>query len=117
MEHTMQFNPFSDDFYDDPYDTYRWLRENAPAYQNEQYGFWALSRFDDVIAGTFDATLGLGFMPASLMLTRYPATGALLEPLGVQSIFRALPDQLGLRLDDATMPGDVLVIDKAERPE
>jgi len=68
------------------------------------------------LAGTFDATLGLGFMPASAVLTRYPATAALLEPFGVRSIFKALPEQFGLRLDDATVPGDVLVIDGAERP-
>ena len=68
------------------------------------------------MAGTFDATLGLGFLPASAVLTRYPATGALLEPLGVRSIFSALPEQLGLRLDAATVPGDVLVIDSADRP-
>jgi uncharacterized protein (TIGR03435 family) len=68
------------------------------------------------LAGTFDATLGLGFVPASAVMTRYPATAALLEPFGVRSIFSALPEQLGLRLDDATVPGDVLVIDRAERP-
>ena len=55
-------------------------------------------------------------MPAAAVLTKYPAMGALLEPLGVRSIFRALPEQLGLRLDDATAPSEVLVIDGAERP-
>jgi cytochrome P450 len=50
----MEFNPFSADFYDDPYDTYRWLRDEAPVYHNEQYGFWALSRYDDVVAAHRD---------------------------------------------------------------
>ena len=31
-----------------PYETYAWLRENAPVYHNEKMNFWALSRFDDV---------------------------------------------------------------------
>ncbi|MFK7898157.1 MAG: cytochrome P450 [Myxococcota bacterium] len=31
-----------------PYETYAWLRENAPVYHNEKFGFWALSRFEDV---------------------------------------------------------------------
>ena len=46
----MEFNPLSEEFFDDPYDTYRWLRDEAPCYHNEEYGFWALSRFDDVVA-------------------------------------------------------------------
>ncbi len=50
----MEFNPFSADFYDDPYETYRWLRDEAPVYHNEQYGFWALSRYEDVVAAHRD---------------------------------------------------------------
>lgn len=44
----MEFNPLSRDFFDDPYETYRWLRDNEPVSYNEQYDFWALSRYDDV---------------------------------------------------------------------
>jgi cytochrome P450 len=50
----LEFNPFSADFFDDPYDTYRWLRDEAPVYHNERFGFWALSRFDDVVAAHRD---------------------------------------------------------------
>ena len=50
----MEFNPLSDEFFDDPYPAYRWLRDEAPCYRNEQYGFWALSRFDDVVAAHRD---------------------------------------------------------------
>ncbi len=50
----MEFNPFDYDFHRDPYPTYAWLREEAPAYHNEQLDFWALSRFDDVLAGLHD---------------------------------------------------------------
>lgn len=32
----------------DPYETYTWLRDSAPVYQNEKLDFWALSRFEDV---------------------------------------------------------------------
>ncbi len=31
-----------------PYETYAWLREHAPVYHNDELGFWALSRFEDV---------------------------------------------------------------------
>jgi cytochrome P450 len=50
----MDFNPLSSDFFDDPYATYRWLRDEAPAYYNEQFGFWALSRYDDVVSAHRD---------------------------------------------------------------
>jgi cytochrome P450 family 142 subfamily A polypeptide 1 len=33
---------------DDPYPTYRWMREHAPAYRDNN-GIWALSRYDDVV--------------------------------------------------------------------
>jgi cytochrome P450 len=60
----VEFNPFSTEFYDDPYEMYRWLRDEAPAYHNEEYGFWALSRFADVVAAhrdwkTFSSEHGL----------------------------------------------------------
>ena len=45
---TPHFDPFSDDFFNDPYHTYRRLRDDAPVYHNEKYGFWALSRYHDV---------------------------------------------------------------------
>jgi cytochrome P450 len=51
---TIDFDPFSDTFFDDPYDTYRRMRDEAPVYFNEQYGFYALSRYADVVAGHAD---------------------------------------------------------------
>lgn len=39
---------------DDPYDTWRRLRDEAPVYRNERYDFWALSRFADVEAAHRD---------------------------------------------------------------
>jgi cytochrome P450 len=45
---TVEFDPFSDDFFNAPFDTYRRLRDEAPVYHNEIYGFWALSRYEDV---------------------------------------------------------------------
>jgi cytochrome P450 len=50
----IEFDPFSDDFFDDPYDTYRALRDNAPIYHSEKYDFYALSRHADVLAAHLD---------------------------------------------------------------
>jgi cytochrome P450 len=49
----VELNPFSHQFHEDPYPTYRWLRDHAPLYRNESLNFWALSRYRDV----YDASL------------------------------------------------------------
>jgi len=49
-----EFNPYAWEFHEDPYPTYRWLRDEEPAYRNETIGFWALSRYDDVLAALKD---------------------------------------------------------------
>ena len=50
----MALNPFSYDFQEDPYPTYRWLRDEMPLYRNDAMDFWALSRFRDVAAAFLD---------------------------------------------------------------
>jgi len=45
----VRFDPYDDECHRDPYPTYRTLRDDAPAYHDEERGFWALSRFADVI--------------------------------------------------------------------
>ena len=50
----MELNPFDHEFQSNPYPTYEWLREEAPVYYNERLDFWALSRFDDVLAALHD---------------------------------------------------------------
>ena len=60
----MEFDPYSEDFFEDPTEIYRWLRDEAPVYHNEERGFWALSRYDDVLHAhrdwkTFSSTHGV----------------------------------------------------------
>ncbi len=50
----MEYNPFDTDTQDDPYPTYRWLRDEAPVYHNEQLDIWAISRFEDVYNAIVD---------------------------------------------------------------
>ena len=51
---SIEFDPFSDTFFDDPSATYARLRDEAPVYLNEKYGFYALSRHADVVAAHGD---------------------------------------------------------------
>lgn len=58
------FDPYSPEFFEDPTEIYRRLRDEAPVYHNEERGFWALSRYDDVLAAlkdvkTFSSTHGV----------------------------------------------------------
>jgi cytochrome P450 len=50
----MELNPFAWEFHDDPYPTYRWLRDHAPIYRNQAMDFWAVSRFRDVMGAFVD---------------------------------------------------------------
>jgi cytochrome P450 len=50
----VEFDPFSDEYFDDPTEVYRRLRDEAPVYYSERYGFYALSRFADVVAAHRD---------------------------------------------------------------
>src|ERR1700758_958843 len=59
-----EFNPYSDVFFDDPYETYRWMRDEAPVYHSERWDFYALSRYEDVVAAhrdweTFSSAYGV----------------------------------------------------------
>jgi cytochrome P450 len=50
----VEFDPFSEAFFDDPYELYGRMRDEAPVYRSERYGFYALSRFADVLAAHRD---------------------------------------------------------------
>jgi len=45
---TVQYDMFDREIYASPYDVLRRLRDEAPLYHNEQHGFFAVSRYDDV---------------------------------------------------------------------
>jgi len=48
------YDPYDVEIDADPYPVFRRLREEAPLYYNEQYDFYALSRYDDVERGLVD---------------------------------------------------------------
>jgi len=74
----MELDPYSYAFHEDPYPTYQWLRDHAPIYRNERLGFYALSRWRDVLEASLD--------PA----TYSSARGTLLEDVDRQ-LLEAVP--------------------------
>lgn len=61
---TLSYNPYAFAVHDDPYLTYRALRDEAPAWWNPDLEFWVLSRFDDVLEafrdhGTYSSAGGV----------------------------------------------------------
>ena len=48
------YDPSSSSFQDHLYEIYRTLRDEHPLYHNEEQGWWALSRFEDVLAAAND---------------------------------------------------------------
>jgi cytochrome P450 len=51
---SLESDPFSLDFFNGAYDTYRRLRDEAPIYYNEKWDFWALTRYADVADASKD---------------------------------------------------------------
>ena len=61
---SIYYDPFSAEIDRNVHAVWRLMREEQPAYWNERYGFWALSRFEDVWTGyhdtaTFSSTHGV----------------------------------------------------------
>ncbi|MGH8008950.1 MAG: cytochrome P450, partial [Candidatus Binatia bacterium] len=46
----MEYNPFLPEVQANPFPYYAYLREHAPVYQVPGVGFWAVSRYDDVLS-------------------------------------------------------------------
>jgi cytochrome P450/ferredoxin-NADP reductase len=57
----MEYDPFSPEFQTDPFPVYRWMLEAAPVFHSEKWGWWALSRWDDVRAAALDTKTFLSF--------------------------------------------------------
>jgi len=49
------YDPYAYEIHEDPYPTYARMRSEAPVYRNDERNFWALSRYDDVMAGFRDS--------------------------------------------------------------
>lgn len=50
----VEFDPFSSDFFNGAFETYRRMRDEAPLYYSSKWDFWALTRYEDVAPATKD---------------------------------------------------------------
>lgn len=75
----MHFDPFSEEYYENPYEIYRWLREEAPIYHNEELGFWAVSRYDDCVEAHRDVTTYTSTRGLTLDQLRSAEFGSIVE--------------------------------------
>jgi len=50
----VRYDPYDADIDDDPHPTWTRLRDEAPLYRNDEHGFWAVSRWDDVRPALLD---------------------------------------------------------------
>jgi cytochrome P450 len=54
MSSSLVYDPSSYELQENPFPVYRRMQDEAPLYRNAGMGFWALTRFDDVVAGLSD---------------------------------------------------------------
>ena len=74
MQSTIRFDPYAYEVHEDPYPLYARLRRESPVHRNDELGFWALSRHEDVLAAfkdhrRFSNREGVSLDPSS----RHPA--------------------------------------------
>jgi cytochrome P450 len=59
---TTEYNPFDPEFYPrHAFETYRWLRDESPVWRSPRWGWYALTRFEDVRAALLDPDLYRSF--------------------------------------------------------
>ncbi len=49
---SISYDPYDVEIDEDPYPLWKRMRDEVPLYRNDEHGFWALSRFDDVQAAS-----------------------------------------------------------------
>lgn len=50
----LYYDQYSYDIDDNPYEIWQRLRDEAPVWRNEEYGYWVLSRYEDVLKASME---------------------------------------------------------------
>ena len=69
---TKVYDPFSYEIDEDPYPVYRWMRDEAPVYRNEELDFYALTRFHDNLDAFIDKDAYTSTWSTSLEFMKEP---------------------------------------------
>jgi cytochrome P450 len=85
------FHPYSQDYFDNPYEIYKRMRDEAPIYYDEQENFYALTRHADVAAAFKDHDAFSSARGCDLAMVRSP------EPPQQSIIFMDPPDHRLMR--------------------
>jgi cytochrome P450 len=67
-----EFDPFSEEFFNGPYETYRRMRDEIPVYYSQKWDFYALTRYDDVAPATKDYETYSSAKGATLDMVKAP---------------------------------------------
>jgi len=78
----MVFDPYSETFFEDPWEVYRWMRDEAPVYHHPELGFYAVSRYDDCVEVHRDHRAYTSTQGVTLDQLRSAAFGAVVEATG-----------------------------------
>jgi cytochrome P450 len=79
----LHYDMFDRDIYWDPYPVYRRLRDEAPLYENEQHGFYVVSRFEDVERVLLDRQRFSSAMGSAYSFMPYVISGQVEIPSGL----------------------------------
>ncbi len=85
------FDPFSEEYFENPFDIYRRMREDAPLYYDEKEDFYALTRHEDVAAAFKDFESFSSTRGCDLAMVRSP------EPPQKSIIFMDPPEHRHMR--------------------
>jgi len=92
----LEFDPYSETFFEDPWSTYRRLRDEAPVYHHPELDFFAVSRYEDCVEVHRDVAAYTSTRGVTLDQLRSAAFGQVVEATG-SIIMMDPPDHERLR--------------------
>ena len=113
----MHYDPYDTAIDVDPHPTWRWLRDEHPLYRNDRLGFYALSRYDDVLDALVDWATYSSARGTLLELIDPDAPDGSAEPVGAPMIFTDPPyhDVLRRLVSRAFTPRRVAAMERRVR--